>query len=147
MTIKLYTIGFTKKTADKFFRLLEDNAVKKIIDIRINNTSQLAGFAKGVDLEFFAKKILAIPYVYRPDLAPTKDLLKRYRENATPWSEYEEEFLKLMQDRDILTSIESTDLDGAVLLCSEDQPDECHRRLLAEYLQEKYPEISIFHLR
>lgn len=145
--ITLFTIGFTQKTAEEFFTLLADNGVKKVVDIRINNTSQLAGFAKGVDLAFFADKILGIPYEHRPELAPTKDLLKRYRDKLTTWPEYEQEYLALVKERDILADIELNDLDGAVLLCSEHDPDQCHRRLLAEYLQAHFPEINIVHLR
>ena len=143
----LFTIGFTKKTAEEFFNLLAENRVKKVMDIRINNTSQLAGFAKGADLAFFANSILGIPYEHRPEFAPTKDLLKRYRDKQTSWPEYEQEYMALVEERDILADIELNELDGVVLLCSEHDQDQCHRRLLAEYLQAHFPEINIVHLR
>jgi uncharacterized protein (DUF488 family) len=145
--ITLFTIGFTQKTAEDFFSLLAENDVKKVVDIRINNTSQLAGFAKGIDLAFFVNKILGITYEHHPELAPTKDLLKRYRDKTTSWSEYEQEYLALVKERDILSEIEISDLDQAVFLCSEHEPDQCHRRLLAEYLQKHFSEINIVHLR
>jgi uncharacterized protein (DUF488 family) len=145
--ITLFTIGFTQKTAEEFFTLLAENGVKKAVDIRINNTSQLAGFAKGADLAFFTSKILGIPYEHHPELAPTKDLLKAYRDKKTSWPEYEQEYLALVKERDIIADIELNDLDQAVLLCSEHEPDQCHRRLLAEYLQVHFPEINIIHLR
>jgi uncharacterized protein (DUF488 family) len=143
----LYTIGFTQKTAEEFFTLLAENNVKKVMDIRINNTSQLAGFAKGTDLAFFADSILGIPYEHRPEYAPTKDLLKRYRDKQTSWPEYEQEYMTLVEEREILADIELADLDGVVFLCSEHEPDQCHRRLLAEYFKDHLPEINIVHLR
>jgi len=145
--INLFTIGFTKKTAEEFFNLLKKHGIKKILDIRINNTSQLAGFAKGVDLAFFADKILDIPYEHRPELGPTKDLLKRYRDKQISWFEYEQEYVALLEERNIIADIELSELEGVVLLCSEHDPEQCHRRLLAEYFQNHFSEINIVHLR
>ncbi|NLD46207.1 MAG: DUF488 domain-containing protein [Clostridiaceae bacterium] len=146
MAIQLFTIGFTQKTASEFFTLLKNNGVKKIIDIRINNKSQLAGFAKGSDLEYFAQEILRIPYVHRIDFAPTTDLLKRYRDKKISWKQYEVEYLQLLVERDVINQIDEVLLDGAVLMCSEHLPDKCHRRLLAEYFLNRFQDISIKHL-
>lgn len=131
--IKLYTIGFTEKSAEKFFGLLKEHGVKKIIDTRINNTSQLAGFAKGADLKFFAGAIGSIGYEHRIDFAPTKELLSRYRDKQLSWAEYENEYLQLLKARDLNDDIRS--FHQFCLLCSEHLPDLCHRRLLADYLK------------
>jgi uncharacterized protein (DUF488 family) len=146
MAIQLFTIGFTQKTASEFFTLLKNNGVKKLVDIRINNKSQLAGFAKGSDLEYFTQEILGIPYEHRIEFAPTADLLKRYREKKTSWNQYEKEFLQLLLERDVIRKITKDYLDGAVLMCSEHLPDKCHRRLLAEYFQKCFLDLSIIHL-
>ena len=131
--IKLYTIWFTQKTAEQFFSLLEKNKVKKIIDTRINNKSQLAWFTKQPDFEFFLDKF-CIEYVYEPLFAPTKELLKRYQNKEIDWNEYEVVYNKLLRERKahMLYSLEK--LDNSCLLCSEHLPNQCHRRLLAEYL-------------
>lgn len=146
MAIQLFTIGFTQKTASEFFSLLKINGVKKIIDIRINNKSQLAGFAKGSDLAYFTQEILGIPYEHRIEFAPTDDLLKRYRDKKITWNQYEKEYLQLLEERDVINQIDEDFLNGAVLLCSEHLPDKCHRRLLAEYFFKAYRDISIKHL-
>jgi uncharacterized protein (DUF488 family) len=145
--IKLYTIGFTGKSAQKFFELLEKNGVKKIIDTRISNNSQLSGFAKGQDLKFFARRVAQIDYEHLLQFAPTKELLDRYRQKAITWDEYTVEYLNLLEIRDIKTLVDPTGLHGSCLLCSEHSPEKCHRRLLAEYLQAIYPEIEIIHLK
>jgi uncharacterized protein (DUF488 family) len=145
--MKLFTIGFTQKSAREFFELLERNGVKKIIDTRINNISQLAGFAKEKDLEYFAERILNISYEHKPLLAPTKDLLDRYRKHAFSWPDYEKEYLKLIEERQILKGLDIEQIDHACLLCSEHEPDHCHRRLLAEYLREEIPGLEIVHLK
>jgi uncharacterized protein YeaO (DUF488 family) len=144
--IKLYTIGFTEKTAKEFFTLLQKAGVKKILDVRINNMSQLAGFAKGKDLEYFAKAILNIDYEHNIDLAPTKELLKNYRDKNVSWTQYEKEYIAILDKRNILKKINFENLDSVCLLCSEHKPDMCHRRLLAEYLKQINKEIEIIHL-
>ncbi len=144
--IKLYTIGFTEKSAQKFFELLEQNQVKKIIDTRINNVSQLSGFAKGKDLAFFAKRIANIDYEHRLNFAPTKELLKMYRKKEISWDEYTKEYLHLLDTRYIKEAVNFESLHKNCLLCSEHSPEECHRRLLAEYLQKSNPDIEIIHL-
>jgi uncharacterized protein (DUF488 family) len=144
--IRLYTIGFTGKSAEKFFNLLRNNEVKKIIDTRINNVSQLAGFAKGSDLKFFAGEIGNIGYEHRVDFAPTKELLARYRDEQMTWKEYENEYLNLLDLRKIAQKTDIESLHDNCLLCSEHTPEKCHRRLLAEYLKQVKNEVEIIHL-
>lgn len=144
--IKLYTIGFTKKPAEKFFSLIRDAGVKKIVDTRINNVSQLAGFAKGSDLKFFAKEIGNISYEHNVDFAPSKELLSRYRNKEMTWLEYETEYLNLLDMRKIAQKTDIEKLHENCLLCSEHTPEKCHRRLLAEYLKHVKGEIEIIHL-
>lgn len=145
--ITLYTIGFTKKSAEQFFGLLRDNGVKQLVDVRINNTSQLAGFAKGKDLEFFTNEICHIPYKHIVDFAPTKELLDQWHKNEVTWTEYEEIYTKMLNDREIVKKYGVKSFHGACFLCSEDTPEQCHRRLLAEYLQEHSKEkVHIIHL-
>ena len=145
--IKLYTIGFTGKPAEKFFNLLRNSEVKKIIDTRINNVSQLAGFAKGADLKFFAKEIGHMSYEHNIDFAPTKELLSRYRDKKMTWPEYEIEYLNLLDMRRVAQKTDIEKLHENCLLCSEHTPEKCHRRLLAEYLQHVKSDIQIIHLK
>ncbi|MCL2328381.1 MAG: DUF488 domain-containing protein [Bacteroidetes bacterium] len=144
--IKLYTIGFTEKTAKDFFSLLQKAKVKKILDVRINTISQLAGFAKGKDLAYFAKAIIDADYEHDIDLAPTKELLKDYRDKKVDWAKYEKEYIDILNKRNILKKLDFNKLDGVCFLCSEHEPNMCHRRLLAEYLQKANKEIEIIHL-
>lgn len=147
--IKLYTIGFTKKSAERFFTLLKNAGVSKIVDIRLNNASQLAGFAKGSDLQFFVKNILGASYVHIPDLAPTKELLKSYQDKETTWAEYVHVFSEILKKRHIKERYKVEDFDNCCFLCTEDTPEQCHRRLVAEYLRDVNPdkEIKILHLK
>lgn len=144
--IKLYTIGFTSKPAEKFFDLLKDAGVSKIIDTRINNASQLSGFAKGRDLKFFAKEIGNMSYEHNIDFAPTKELLKKYRDKQMTWLEYESDYLNLLDMRKIAQKTDIEKLHENCLLCSEHTPEKCHRRLLAEYLNHVKGNIEIIHL-
>lgn len=144
--IKLYTIGFTGKSAEKFFTLLQNNAVERIVDTRANNTSQLSGFAKADDLAFFAKTVGRMDYKHQLDFAPTKDLLANYRNKKISWSEYETEYLNLLDVRKISNKVNIAELHQNCLLCSEHTPEQCHRRLLAEYFQHRYNDIEIIHL-
>ena len=111
--ITLYTIGFTKKSAEQFFGLLRDNGVKQLVDVRINNTSQLAGFAKGKDLEFFTNEICHIPYKHIVDFAPTKELLDQWHKNEVTWTEYVEIYTKMLKDREIVKKYGVKSFDGA----------------------------------
>lgn len=145
--IKLFTIGFTQKGAKKFFTLLKESGAKKIVDVRLNNSSQLSGFAKRDDLKFFAQEICNVDYVHIPDLAPTKEILDSYKKHGGDWSVYEDKFIELMEKRSIEKLVKSEIIDGGCLLCSEHQPHHCHRRLVAEYLSKKWSEeITVTHL-
>lgn len=144
--MKVYTIGFTKTTAESFFTRLQKAGVRKVLDVRLNNVSQLAGFAKMNDLRYFLKEICAIDYAHRPELAPTQDLLDAYKKNGGQWAEYERRFLELMVSRRIDETVPRDAVDGACLLCSEDKPHNCHRRLVAEYLKDKWGDLEILHL-
>lgn len=144
--IQLYTIGFTGKTAEQFFALLKKAGVEKIIDTRINNVSQLAGFAKGADLKFFAKAVGGMAYEHVVEMAPTKELLARYRDKELTWEEYEVEYLRLLDQRKVAEKTTVESLDKGCLLCSEHTPEKCHRRLLAEYLQREKGGIEVIHL-
>jgi uncharacterized protein (DUF488 family) len=143
--MKLFTIGFTKTSAEGFFSRLSKAHVKKLIDVRLNNVSQLAGFAKRDDLRYFTKAICQIDYEEIPEFAPTQDILDEYKERKGTWSLYVEKFLDLMARRKI-EDIDSARLDGVCLLCSEDKPHHCHRRLVAEYLKNKWGDVEIEHL-
>jgi len=136
MTSTIFTIGFTKKTAEEFFHLLQDAAIEKLIDVRENRVGQLAGFAKFPDIAFFLDRILEIEYLYEPLLAPSPEIRQAYRKTKD-WPQYEESFLELMEQRRILEHIGPDQFEGKVaLLCSESGPEKCHRRLVAEHLME-----------
>ena len=144
--MKLSTIGFTKKTAQRFFDLIKDSGARKVVDVRVNNVSQLAGFAKRDDLKFFLQEICNVDYVHVVDLAPTKEMLDEYKKEHKDWSRYEKEFLDLMEQRKIESQISEEDIAEGCLLCSEDKPHHCHRRLVAEYLNDHWGSIKINHL-
>jgi uncharacterized protein (DUF488 family) len=142
----IHTIGFTKKTAQSFFSKLTESGVRRLIDVRLNNVSQLAGFSKRDDLQYFARVICDIDYVHLLEMAPTQEILARYRKQKGDWSRYEKEFLSLMKARRIEERIPPDLLDGGCLLCSEENPDRCHRRLVAEYLKARWGEVEIHHI-
>ena len=144
--ITIFTIGFTKKTAEEFFTLLTKAGVKRVIDIRLNNVSQLAGFAKRDDLRYFLRSIGGIDYLHRPDLAPTQQILDAFKKNKGNWQDYERDFLELLSDRKAETNITPELLHEGCLLCSEEKPLQCHRRLVAEHLREKWGNVGIIHL-
>lgn len=143
---KVYTIGFTKKSASEFFGLLKESGAKRVVDVRLNNVSQLAGFAKRDDLEYFLRQICRMDYVHMPDLAPTKEMLDAYRKEHGDWQTYEREFLALMDARRVAKRGIKRIIANACLLCSEDTPDNCHRRLVAEYLRRHWGDVEITHL-
>lgn len=143
--MKLFTIGFTKTSAEHFFARLSRAHVRRLIDVRLNNVSQLAGFAKRDDLKYFTKSICDIEYEHIPALAPTQPMLDEYKKSKGPWSTYAAKFSDLMSQRRI-EDIDRSRLDGGCLLCSEDKPHHCHRRLVAEYLKAKWPDVEIVHL-
>jgi uncharacterized protein (DUF488 family) len=144
--MKLYTIGFTKKSAETFFTRLTNAGVRRLVDVRLNNISQLAGFTKKDDLRYFTKAICNIDYVHIPDLAPTKDILDAYKKQKGDWGLYERQFLDLMRSRHIEKKVPRDIMDCACLLCSEETPHHCHRRLVAEYLKGHWPDVEIEHI-
>jgi uncharacterized protein (DUF488 family) len=144
--MKVYTIGFTKTTAEHFFARLQKARVDKLVDVRLNNVSQLAGFAKKDDLRYFLKAICGIGYDHRPELAPTPELLDAIKKGGGKWEGYEKRFLDLMASRRIERTVPREAIEGACLLCSEDKPHHCHRRLVAEYLKAKWGNLDIIHL-
>lgn len=147
MTARVATIGFTKTTARDFFERLNRAGVKKVFDVRLHNTSQLSGFAKAADLAYFLKTICGIEYSHQPLLAPADDFLKAYKKHGGAWSDYERQFLALMEARAIERQLTPEQLDGACLLCSEATPHHCHRRLVCEYLNKKWRDVlKIEHL-
>lgn len=145
-SVNIFTIGFTQKTARQFFETLQKAGVQRVIDTRLNNVSQLAGFAKRADLAYFLETIGGIEYVHLPELAPTQDILDEFKKNKGEWAVYEQKFLQLMRDRQIETTIAPTLLDHACLLCSEAKAHHCHRRLVAEYLNQHWGNLTITHL-
>ena len=144
--IQLFTIGFTHKTAEKFFSALIRAGVKRVIDIRLNNTSQLAGFAKKDDLRYFLKALGDMDYIHRPDFAPTQEILDDYKKKKGDWAAYELEFRALLEERKPEEHVTRDLLDGGCLLCSEPTPERCHRRLVAERLREKLGDMEICHI-
>lgn len=133
-----FTIGFTKTSAEDFFGRLNAADVQKVIDVRLQNTSQLAGFAKAAELSFFLEKISGIPYQHAPELAPDEELFADYRKNKLPWGAFEPRFMDIMATRRIEEHYDPAQLEGACLLCSEDKPHHCHRRLVIAYLEDRW---------
>ncbi len=145
--IQLFTIGFTKKSAETFFTRLREAGVKRLVDVRLNNISQLAGFTKRDDLRYFLKTVADIEYVHLPELAPTKELLDAYKKLKGEWKDYEAAFLDLMKQRRIQDTVSHDLMQGACLLCSEEKPHHCHRRLVAEYLEQAWGNLATTHLK
>ncbi len=146
MSVQLFTIGFAETTAEHFFTTLRGAGVRRVIDVRLNNTSQLAGFSKKDDLRFFLREIVGIEYIHVPELAPTRDILDAYKKHNGSWTVYEEAFNALMARRRIEHALSRDVADFGCLLCSEKEPDHCHRRLVAEYLEQHWGEVSTKHL-
>lgn len=132
--MKVFSIGFTEKTAEKFFSLIRSQPdIKSLVDVRLNNVSQLSGFAKKNDLKYFLKELCNVNYLHIPDLAPTKEMLNPYKKGEVSWEIYEYNFLNLMAKRNI-ERIDKSLIEDSCLLCSEHKPHNCHRRLVIEYL-------------
>lgn len=141
----LFTIGYTGKSAERFFSLLETAGVRRLLDARLGNRSQLAGFTKCDDLAYFLRTIARIEYRHETALAPTREILDAYRESGD-WAAYEACFNQLLAERRVETAYRPEDLAGACLLCAEPTPEKCHRRLVAEYLAARIPELVIRHI-
>ena len=145
--MEIYSIGFTQKSAGEFFGTLKANGIERLLDVRLNNTSQLAGFAKQADLAYFLREICNCAYEHEPLLAPEQPMLDAYKKKKGNWDDYAELFLALMRKRKIESSISSESFEQkTVLLCSEATAEHCHRRLVLEYLQEKWGGVTIRHL-
>lgn len=141
--MEIYTIGFTKKSAEEFFQILKENGIKQVVDVRLNNTSQLAGFTKKNDLKFFLKEIAGIDYYHLDIVAPNKDVRKLVDE----WDLYSEQYLKLIEKRKILDRLDPEFFKKRTcLLCSEPSAKKCHRGLLAEYLKDHWKNVQVIHL-
>jgi uncharacterized protein (DUF488 family) len=144
--MNVFTIGFTHKSAERFFETLRDSEVYRVVDVRLNNVSQLSGFAKKNDLKYFLKEICRIEYIHLPQLAPTKEMLDEYRKKTRDWAAYERQFLDLLRQREVEKSVPREIIKDGCLLCSEERPLHCHRRLVAEYLEEQWGGVAIKHL-
>lgn len=145
--MEFYTIGFTQKTAEEFFGLLKAHQIDVVVDIRLRPTGQLSGFTKQNDLQYFLKALMDCEYIHLPNLAPTKDLLSKYRQDKN-WSNYERHFLQLLRERQVLDHLDQAFFEDhrCCLLCSEPLPDRCHRRLVAEFLATQWQNVTIIHL-
>jgi uncharacterized protein (DUF488 family) len=145
--MEIYSIGFTQRSAEDFFTTLKYAGIRRLLDVRLNNTSQLAAFAKKDDLAYFLKAICNADYSHEPLLAPTQDILDTYKKGKGDWDVYEREFLALMRQREIETRLNRMQFaEPTVLLCSEFAPNHCHRRLVLEYLAGHWGDITIHHL-
>jgi len=143
----LYTIGCSGKRAERFFGVLREAGVRRLVDVRLDNTSQLAGFAKRHDLAYFATALCDIAYTHALELAPTREMLDEYRKRGRDWARYERRFELLMRERRVQELFPRETLDGACLLCSEPDPEHCHRRLVAEHLAHRWRALQVVHLR
>lgn len=144
--MNIWTIGFTKTSAEHFFEGLRQTGAQRVVDVRLHNVSQLSGFAKKQDLAYFLKTICGIEYEHVPLLAPTAEMLDAYRKRRMTWPQYEESYLALLEDRRAHEVLQKSSLAESCLLCSEDKPARCHRRLAAEYLQRHWGDVVIHHL-
>jgi uncharacterized protein (DUF488 family) len=145
--MEIYTIGFTQRHAPDFFGTLKAAGIRRLLDVRLNNSSQLAGFSKREDLPYFLRELCNADYVHEPLLAPTQEMLDAYKKQKGSWQDYERAFLALLAERRIEEHLDRHLFDvPTVLLCSEPTAEHCHRRLVLEYLQSKWGPIQITHL-
>ena len=141
--MEIATIGFTKRTAEGFFGALSRPGLVRVIDVRANNRSQLAGFTRASDLPFFLERLVGLGYRHEPLLCPDRDLLRSYRRREMPWDDYADAYITQLEVGRVADLLDPTEFDGAVLLCSEPSPEQCHRRLAAKYLQQRWREVTI----
>jgi len=143
---RIYTIGTSEKSLEEFIKLLRENGITEIIDVRRKNDSQLLGFSRMRDLRYILD-LHNIKYVHALEFAPSENLLKKYRKSKN-WEEYVTEFNSEMQRRNLKETIEKilNSNENIALLCSEGKPDKCHRRLVAEFLRKFRPELEIVHI-
>jgi len=146
MAIQLFTIGFRKKSAEQFFSILRTAGVRRLLDIRLKNVSQLAGFTKRDDLRFFLQEICHAEYHHIPECAPTDEILKEFKKKGGTWEAYVQRFVPLIGSRRVETILTPELLDYGCLLCSEPTPEKCHRRLVAEYMMERVSGLIVTHL-
>ncbi len=145
--VVVYTIGFTQKSAADFFGALKRSGIKRLLDVRLNNSSQLAGFSKRDDLAYFLSELCGAEYRHEPLLAPTQELLDAYKKRKGSWQTYEQAFMALMSDRAVESQVDRALLGApTILLCSEPTAERCHRRLVVEYLQQRWGGITAIHL-
>ena len=145
--MEVYTIGFARRSAASFFGALKEVSIRRLLDVRLNNTSQLSGFSKRDDLAYFVRQLLDAEYVHELRLAPTQELLDAYRKARGSWDAYADAFLALLAERQIERVLDRSLLAGpTVLLCSEPTADRCHRRLVLEYLAAAWGNVSPVHL-
>lgn len=145
--MEIATIGFTRTSAESFFERIAASGIKRLGDVRVHNTSQLAGFAKRDDLAYFLRAICGVEYTEVPELATTEELLAAYRGKALDWPAYEQRYEETLRQRKVEDALDRSLFEpGIILLCSEDKPDRCHRRLAAEYLRNNWPDVKIRHL-
>jgi uncharacterized protein (DUF488 family) len=145
--MEIYTIGFTQTSAESFFGRLREAGVRRLLDVRLNNSSQLAGFAKARDLPYFLAELIGASYEHEPLLAPTQEILDAYKKRGGSWEDYERAFLALMESRRVEATLDPADFERpTALLCSEPTPERCHRRLLCEHLARHWPDVRAVHL-
>jgi len=145
--MEIYSIGFTKKSASEFFGTLKAHSIERLLDVRLNNTSQLAAFAKQADLAYFLREICGAAYEHEPLLAPTQEILDVYKKQKGSWDTYTEAYLALIRSRKVESALSRESFrKKTVLLCSEPTAEHCHRRLALEYLQKQWEGVEIHHL-
>lgn len=145
--MEIYTIGFTQTTAERFFGRLADAGVRRLLDVRLNNSSQLSGFAKAQDLPYFLDRLIGAEYRHEPLLAPTQEILDDLKKHKGDWNVYEEHFLALMRDRQVELKLDQGEFGTpTALLCSEASAEHCHRRLVCDYLARHWPGVRAVHL-
>jgi uncharacterized protein (DUF488 family) len=144
--MKIFTIGFTQRSAAAFFGALRASGARRVVDVRLHNVSQIAGFTKRGDLPFFLREICGMDYLHLPVLAPSQELLDAYKKQKLPWTAYERRFRALIRARRIEAAVQRSQIAEGCLLCSEPSPAHCHRRLVAEHLRDRWRGVEIVHL-